>query len=101
MRCFFISSTPDVDQSFLQRLLHIRSHHADMAKVRVLQIYSVLSYNECNLPHHYNQCYGSLTFCYGFADLDTDPGFIHLTIGSGSGSGSCSFRQVTLKFFVF
>jgi hypothetical protein len=94
---FFISSTPDVDQSFLQRLLHIRSHHddhADMAKVRVLQIYSVLSYNECNLPHHYNQCYGSLTFCYGFVDLDTDPGFIHLTIGS------CSFRQVTLKFFV-
>ncbi len=40
---FFISSTPDVDQFFLQRLLHIRSHHADMAKVRVLQIYSVFT----------------------------------------------------------
>ncbi len=35
---FFISSSPVVDQSFLQLMLHLESHHADMAKVRVRQI---------------------------------------------------------------
>ncbi len=67
MRCF-ISSTPVVDQSFLQLILHLRSHHAYWLRYVFCKYrYSIVS---SNFKKSNKKCYFKLPHCYNDRLLD-------------------------------